>query len=201
MVRGLFLALGLLAATAPTATAQDFTLSPGDVIDISVLEDANLSRQALVRPDGKISLPIAGTITAVDRTPEQVRAAIVARLRDDFVTAPTVTVSLVSLAPENQEEEEEIEVGQIFVIGQVNQPGAFQFEEEEPLTVLQALALARGPDVFAAKSRIQIRRQTENGEEIITFNYDDVEEGLVMSDQLMLVDGDVIVVPERGIFE
>ena len=201
MVRGLFLALGLLAATAPAATAQDFTLSPGDVIDISVLEDANLSRQALVRPDGKISLPIAGTITAVDRTPEQVRAAIVARLRDDFVTDPTVTVSLVSLAPENQEEEEEIEVGQIFVIGQVNQPGAFQFEEEEPLTVLQALALARGPDVFAAKSRIQIRRQTENGEEIITFNYDDVEEGLVMSDQLMLVDGDVIVVPERGIFE
>ena len=201
MVRGLFLALGLLAATAPAATAQDFTLSPGDVIDISVLEDANLSRQALVRPDGKISLPIAGTITAVDRTPEQVRAAIVARLRDDFVTDPTVTVSLVSLAPEDQEEEEEIEVGQIFVIGQVNQPGAFQFEEEEPLTVLQALALARGPDVFAAKSRIQIRRQTENGEEIITFNYDDVEEGLVMSDQLMLVDGDVIVVPERGIFE
>ena len=193
------LVAGVLAGLP--AAAQTFTLRPGDVIDVSVLEDANLNRQSLVRPDGKISLPIAGTIEAAGRTPEQVQAAIVARLRDDFVTDPTVTVALVSLAPEALEEQEEEALGRIFVLGQVRSPGLFQFKEEEPLNALQALALAGGPDVFAARKRIQIRRRTEAGEELIVFNYDDVEEGLLMPDAVMLADGDVIVVPERGIFE
>jgi polysaccharide export outer membrane protein len=196
----MFAVIAAFLAVGPAA-AQTFTLKPGDVIEVSVLEDATLNRQALVRPDGLISLPIAGTITAGGRTPEQVQAAIVSRLRSDFVTDPTVTVALVSLAPDALETEEEEEIGRIFVLGQVRAPGLFQFKAEEPLSALQALALAGGPDVFAAKRRIQIRRRTEGGEELIVFNYDDVEDGLLLPDAMMLVDGDVIVVPERGIFE
>jgi len=204
MRTGLLLAMALFLFAGPRAEAQNFVLSPGDVIDISVLEDANLSRQALIRPDGKISLPIAGTLTAAGRTPEEVRAAIIDRLKGDFVSAPTVTVSLVSLAPPDPEEvqqEDEKVFGKVFMLGQVRQPGVFQFEEDQPLSLLQALALAGGPDVFAARKRIQIRRQTEDGEQLITFNYNDIEDGLVLPDQLILQDGDVIVVPERGLFE
>ncbi|MEO0957258.1 MAG: polysaccharide biosynthesis/export family protein [Pseudomonadota bacterium] len=211
--------IAALAATLTlcgVAAAQEFTLKPGDVISVTVLEDENLSRQALVQPDGLISLPLAGTIQAEGRTPEQVQQAILARLASDFITPPTVTVALQSLGEQSRleqsgalVEEEGLEgeldtpllAGQVFVIGSVGRPGAVLIEPGRQLTVLQALALAGGPGVFAASKRIQVRRRTDTGEEVFLFNYDDVEEGDRSIEPLVLVDGDVIVVPERGLFE
>ncbi|MEM7498347.1 MAG: polysaccharide biosynthesis/export family protein [Pseudomonadota bacterium] len=214
-MRILLAAVALLFALPGMAGAQSFTLKPGDTLSITVLEDENLNRSVLVRPDGKISLPLAGTIDAEGRTPEEVQQAILSRLATDFITPPTVSVALQSLGPANQLEEaqeasedfegvleEEAErIGQVFVIGIVNSPGALQIEPGRRLTVLQALAMAGGPGVFAARKRIQVRRLTETGEEVFFFNYDDVEDGDVAVEPLVLVDGDVIVVPERGLFE
>ncbi|MEL6768513.1 MAG: polysaccharide biosynthesis/export family protein [Pseudomonadota bacterium] len=216
-MRILFAALACFLSYSGFAAAQSFTLKPGDVISVTVLEDENLSRVALVQPDGLISLPLAGTIQAEGRTPEQVQQAILARLASDFITPPTVTVSLQSLGAESLEEgvEERAEddgipgideeaaalPGQVYVIGVVGRPGAVLIEPGRRLTVLQALALAGGPGVFAAIKRIQVRRLTETGEEVFLFNYNDVEDGDRTVEPLVLVDGDVIVVPERGLFE
>ncbi len=189
-------------AEAPATAEEDdglpevYLLGPRDVIDISVLEDSSLNRQVLVRPDGKISMPLAGTIDAAGRTPEDLQEAIREALAADFIEPPTVTVSLISARPQDQEEED---ILLIYVIGQVASPG--RFEILEPINVLQALAIAGGPGVFAATTRIQIRKRDENGGETVTlFDYDAVQEGSGIA-LLEIGDGDVIVVPERGLFE
>ncbi|MEM6943422.1 MAG: polysaccharide biosynthesis/export family protein [Pseudomonadota bacterium] len=213
-MRSIIFGLLFAAALPVAAAAQSFTLKPGDVISVTVLEDTNLNRSALVRPDGKISLPLAGTIIAEGRTPEEVQQAILDRLAADFITPPTVTVALQSLGAANQISQTEDAqqdalldeggipiVSTVYVIGLVGNPGPIQIEPGRRLTVLQALALAGGPGVFAASERIQVRRRTDTGEAIFLFNYDDVEEGEVTIEPLTLLDGDVIVVPERGLFE
>jgi polysaccharide export outer membrane protein len=169
-------------------------LKPGDVVEISVLEDSSLNRQALVRPDGKISMPLAGTLQAADRTPEALQADLRQRLAKDFIEAPTVTVSLVSASADEDED-----LRFIYVLGQVANPG--RFEVTEPLNILQALAIAGGPGVFAAKSRIQLRKRDENGGETVRlFDYAAVEDG--SGHELLVVGyGDIVVVPERGLFE
>jgi polysaccharide export outer membrane protein len=172
----------------------DYLLVPGDLIDISILEDPTLNRQALVRPDGNISLPLAGTIEAAGQTPEAVQQLIRRRLAKDFVAPPTVTVSLVQVAEENQWKEPAF-----YVLGEVRTPGRFIFEVENPISVLQALSLAGGLDVYAARKRVQVRRYSGDSETLLIFNYDAVESGEALP-PLIIEDGDVIVVPERGLF-
>jgi len=147
----------LMVALGGSALAQDYQIKPGDRLDISVLEDPGLNRQVLVRPDGKISMPLAGSIDAANRTPEQVQVAIRRALARDFVQPPAVTVSLLSVADEALGPEGG---ATIYLIGQVRAPG--RYDLPLPINALQALAVAGGPDVFAARHRIQIRRR-ENG--------------------------------------
>ncbi len=183
------------SAQAQTEDTGDWALAPGDRIDISVLEDPTLNRQALVRPDGKISMPLAGAIAVAGLTPEAAQGLIRRRLAKDFIEPPNVTVSLVALGSEDEEEPA------FYVLGEVAQPGRFTFNEEMPVTVLQALALAGGLDVFAARKRVQIRRYADNVETLQLFDYDAVESGEGLLPPLFIEDGDVIVVPESGLFE
>jgi polysaccharide export outer membrane protein len=182
-------------AQAQTDSAGNYLLEPGDLIDISILEDPTLNRQALIRPDGNISMPLAGTIAAAGQTPEAVQRLIRRRLSKDFVKPPTVTVSLAAVAEENVWEDPAF-----YVLGEVNEPGRYNFDGEKPITVLQALSLAGGLDVFAARKRVQIRRYAGDNETLLLFDYDAVESGEGSLQPLFIEDGDVIVVPERGIF-
>jgi polysaccharide export outer membrane protein len=173
----------------------DYQLEPGDLIDISILEDPTLNRQALIRPDGNISMPLAGTIEAAGRTPEAVQQLIRRRLAKDFVEPPTVTVSLTQVAEEDVWEEPAF-----YVLGEVMESGRFIFDVKKPVTVLQALALAGGLDVFAARKRVQVRRYSGEAETLLIYNYDAVESGEEFPPPLFIEDGDVILVPERGLF-
>ena len=201
MIRIGTMAIVVWLATSLSAFGQAaYRLQPGDLIEISVVEDEKLNRQVLIRPDGRISLPLAGTVRASGRTPESLQSAISSRLSKDFVQPPNVTVSLVSLAQPRFGEEEEEELNTVFVVGQVANPGRFQYPADEPITVLKALSLSGGPGAFAARKRIQIRRQTKDDVVVFEFNYKAVESGRRLETDIELVDGDVIVVPERGFF-
>jgi polysaccharide export outer membrane protein len=195
MIRALAIAALALVLQAQTLLAQDYLIQAGDVIQVSVLEDSTLDRQVLVRPDGRISLPLAGSLEAAGRTPEALQATIRSRLGRDFVTPPTVTVSLVSVAEPDEEEEGTVVV---YVLGEVVAPGAYQVQQ--PAHILQALALSGGVDVFAARDRIQLRRSGADGETTFLFDYEAIEDGATPSGGLALRDGDVIIVPERGLF-
>lgn len=177
----------------------DFRLGVGDVLSVSVLEDSSLDRQLLVRPDGRVSMPLAGAPRAVGRTPEQLAGAIRAGLSDDFIEPPTVTVALVGLGFEAEDQDDEDAFPVIYVLGEVNRPGSFTVRE--PVGLLQALALAGGPGIFAAKERVQVRRVTELGvEEVLLVDYEALEEGAA-APLVLLGDGDTVMVPERGLFE
>jgi len=194
------LATLILAPFGPAGAQEDepYRLRPGDVVQLSVIEDPGLNREVLVRPDGRITLPIVGSIEAAGRTPEAVAATVESRLAPSFEIRPTVSLALVGLAPEVPDEEELPPAA--YVLGQVRNPGAVSLER--PLTVLQALAVAGGFDRFAAPARIRIRRQGEAGAETFAFDYEAFEEGLESGlADFALQDGDVVVVPERGLFE
>lgn len=198
------LGVAIAALLSVAAYAQDgelYRLIPGDIVEVTVLEDPDLGRQLLVRPDGRVSMPLAGTVLAAGRTPEQVQATIRARLAQNFVEPPTVTVSVVSVTPVNNVERQE--VGQVFILGEVSRPGRFQFPQDEPITVLQALTLAGGVGPFAAVKRIQIREIVDGVETVRLFNYEVIQEGASVSaaDFEPLVDGAILIVPERGFFE
>lgn len=197
-----FLALAAAAAASTPALAQDnlYSIQPGDVLNVSVLEDPNLSSQVLVRPDGRISLPIAGSVMAEGRSPERLEAVLRQRLSSIFELTPTVTVSLAALAPEARAEQDEPVTQTYYVFGQIARPGPVTVEEEDALTLLKLLAVAGGAGPFADGERIQLRRTGEDGApQVILFDYTRLEDGLPVED-IALQDGDVIFVPERGLF-
>ena len=190
-------------AQAQTDDSGPYKLRPGDVISISVLEDPLLDRQILVAPDGRISMPLAGSVTASGLTPVGLQSVIRGRLRGKFVEAPTVTVSLISLGPEDFKVPEQDPPNEVYVLGEVNSPGRYQYDAETPITVLQALTLAGGLGPFAAAKRIQVRERTEDVETIRVFNYEALEDGQLATNQDLTALGNnaIIIVPERGLFE
>jgi polysaccharide export outer membrane protein len=189
--------LGALMALlmAPLAHAQSagYRIQPGDQLAITVLEDESLNRTTLVLPDGQISVPLAGSIQAAGRSVSSVESTIADRLASNFAVRPSVFVSVTAVT-------EEVETFPIFVVGQVGDPGV---REVEPgTTLLQAIALAGGLDRFAATKRIQLRRADAAGQErLYIFNYNAVERGGAIQSMISLREGDVIVVPERRLFE
>lgn len=194
-MRQVFLALLTLVLAAPMAFAQaaGYRIQPGDVLSVTVLEDETLNRQALVLPDGQISVPLAGTIRASNQTVESVEKVIADRLASNFAVRPNVFVSVTTVNEDGL-------TFPIYVLGRVSDPGLR--EVETGTNLLQAVALAGGLDRFAATKRIQLRRRGADGQEqIFVFNYKAVERGAAIESMITMREGDVILVPERRLFE
>lgn len=195
-MRQFLLAILVSALAAPLALAQSagYRIQPGDQLAITVLEDDTLNRQVLVLPDGRISVPLAGSVRAAGSTVESVERTIADRLASNFAVRPSVFVSVVSVI-------EEEETFPIYVLGQVGNPGLV--EVLPGTTLLQAVALSGGLDRFAADKRIQLRRtDTATGQErLFLFNFAAVERGGAIKSMITLREGDVIIVPERRLFE
>jgi polysaccharide export outer membrane protein len=188
--------LALASATLALAQSAGYRIQPGDQLAITVLEDDTLNRQVLVLPDGRISVPLAGSVQASGRTVDSVESTIADRLASNFAVRPSVFVSVVAVA-----EEVVPETFPIYVVGQVGEPGLH--EVEPGTTLLQAIALAGGIDRFAATKRIQLRRSdpATGQERLYIFNFRAVERGGAIQSMITMREGDVIVVPERRLFE
>ena len=195
--------LGAFAALflAGAATAQgSYQIAPGDVLQVEVLEDPSLNRNTLVLPDGSVTFPLAGTLRAGGRSIDQFRSALTNALAPSFATDPTVFVSVAQLAGQEELEADEIDTIDVYAIGEFNNPG--RFELEPGTSLLQFLAASGGMTRFAATKRIQLRRRDTSGREIVyRFNYSAIERGARTTAELVLQPGDVIVAPERRLFE
>lgn len=198
--------IGLLFAVTATvlpAAAQDaYTIKPGDVLRIEVLEDPSLNRSTLVLPDGRISLPLAGTVQAAGMTLEQLQATLATRIAPNFATTPTVYVGLDSLAqpkPAGSGVAAAPLMLDVYVIGEAVKPGKFQVKPGT--TVLQFLAEMGGFSNFAATKRIQLRRTTAGVETTYVINYKAVEAGAVGAGLGTIAAGDVFIIPQRRLFE
>jgi polysaccharide export outer membrane protein len=200
ILRRLLALMFVLPILASTAWAQDYRVRPGDVLQIEVLEDATLNRSAIVLPDGQISLPLVGSVRAAGRSLAQVQADLISRLAPNFASPPTVFVTLSALAervPATPAAERTID---IYVLGAANAPG--KVDVKPGATLLQALAQAGGLSPFAAKKRVQLRRVDKSGtEQVYNFDLDAIERGASGGGSTKLMSGDVIVIPQRKLFE
>ncbi len=164
------------ARPRPTADlAADYRLVPGDKLRVEVYKDTQVSQSVQIRPDGKITLPLANDIAAAGRTPTELRDAIAESLKS-YISNPTVTVIVVETVPPV-----------IYVMGEVNTSGPQPLVGR--LDMLQALSAAGGFKDFANTKNIRIRR----GSQILRFNYNDAIKGT--GTPLLLQPGDTIIVP------
>lgn len=182
----LLLAALLFSATAmatPAPVDPGYRLNPGDVLEVFIWNERELTREVLIRPDGFISVPLAGQIEAGGRTIGEVETALSQALAHYMKDEPTVTVSLRQSAG-----------FKIFVLGKVNRPGEYPITR--PTDVMQALALAGGLNAFAAENSIQILHRGHDGQQHATrFRYSDVKNGEALESNRLLQSGDVVVVP------
>jgi polysaccharide export outer membrane protein len=195
-----FLLTLITIVLASVAWAQDgYRVKAGDTLAIEVLEDPQLNRQVLVTPGGSISFPFAGTVTAAGRSTDQIASAIAGAIAPNFATTPNVFVSVQSLAPPTVGTATAATID-IYILGQVNNPGTVAVERGT--TFLQALAQSGGFTPFAATKRIQLRRyDPQTGQSTASvFNFRNLADGGAFRD-FPLADGDIILVPERRLFE
>ncbi len=164
---------------AAAALPADYRLAVGDKLRVEVYKDAQLSQSLQVRPDGKITLPLVGDITAAGLTSIELRDQIASALKE-YVTNPVVTVIVVETVPPV-----------IYVMGEVAHPGAVPLNG--PTSVLQALAMVGGFRDFANTKEIRVLRQSPRGVQTIAFNYKSAVKG--DGTPVLLQPGDTVIVP------
>lgn len=192
--------LSLVLMLPVAAAAQEgYRLAPGDVLSIEVLEDEALNRSVLVDPGGRISFPLAGTILVQGKTVAAVQSLLVTNLTPNFAAPPSVFVALQQVAPQRERVAPEAATIDVYFVGEVNNSGLVEIKPGT--TLLQAVAISGGVTRFAAVKRIQLRRTGADGVQRVTIlNYKALANGAVTND-IVLKDGDVILVPERRLFE
>ncbi len=178
---GWLLGAALLLTSLVHADEQPYLLQPGDALQISVWKESDLQVEALVRPDGGISMPLANNVIVAGLSVEQAGEAIAERIRR-YIPDPVVTVAI-----------KQIGGNRIYVVGKVNRPGEFPFSR--PLDVMQALSLAGGATPYASLSNIRILRRENGQQRAIRFDYTDVEDGKKLDSNILLHSGDTVVVP------
>ena len=169
------------AAQSDTGAVARYDVQPSDVLQISVWREPELSQQVLVRPDGAFSFPLAGDVSAIGKTVEELRRELVERLAR-YIPDLVVTVTVL-----------EINGNKIYVIGQVNTPGEFIVNPR--VDVMQALSLAGGTTAFASPSEIFVLRRDNGQQRRLPFNFDAVLRGRDLEQNILLRTGDVVVVP------
>jgi polysaccharide export outer membrane protein len=161
---------------AVTNAKAEYRIGSGDTLNVYVFED-NKDYTCLVRPDGRITIPLAGDLIAEGKTPTELAAAITAALAK-FQQA-TVTVSVTT-----------INSYRVFMLGQLNEQG--MIPSQVPMRLLQAVSMARGLTPFATK-KIVVMRDGVRGREQIVIDYEKVLNGKAPEGDIWLMSGDVVV--------
>jgi len=171
------------AGSAPAATPiaeSAYTIGPEDILDITVWNNAGLSRTVPVRPDGKISLPLLDDVQAAGVTPKQLKADLTRRLAK-YITSPEVSVIV-----------REIRSRKVAVVGEVRKPG--RYDVGSRASVLDAIALAGGFNDFARRSKMVILRVEGSTVTRIPCDYDKVVSNAQL-ETFLLRPGDTLIVP------
>ena len=163
----------------------DYIIGPEDVLEITVWKNQDLSKVVAVRPDGRISLPLIGEVTAVGKTPVQVTEDISLKLKE-YKENPQVSIVL-----------KEVNSYDIIVLGEVAKPGKYPLKSKT--TLLQGISIAGGFTAMAARNKLVVFRFGVNGggQERVKASYDDIvlRDGSLQN--IELKPGDTVVVPSE----
>ena len=151
-----------------------------DILTVVFLRDKDLSAEVVVRPDGKISLPMLNDLHAAGLTPEQL-SGVVEQAARKYIRDADATVIV-----------KDIRSRKVFVIGEVAKPGGFLLANE--MTVLQVIAQAGGFLEHANKGDVVVVRSENGREQRLKFNYNEVVKGKNTEQNMMLRPGDTVLV-------
>jgi len=166
---------------APPVPTSGYTIGSGDLLEVTVWNNAGISRTVPVRLDGKISLPLLDDVQAAGLTPKQLKDDLTRRLAK-YISSPEVSVIV-----------REIHSLQVAVIGEVNKPGRYDLKSRA--SVIDAIALAGGFSQFASRSKMLILRVEGSTVKRIPCNYNKVVAAEVEPESFFLQPGDTLVVP------
>jgi polysaccharide export outer membrane protein len=169
------------AAPAGVVAPLDYQIGTDDVLTIVFWREKDLSSEVVVRPDGKITLPLLNDIVASGLTPEELRAKVEEEA-ERYIEDPAATVVV-----------KQINSRKVFITGEINKPGPYVLTA--PTTVMQLIATAGGLREFARRNEIVIMRLAEGRQTTVAFDYDAVVKQKKVQQNILLQPGDTIVVP------
>ncbi len=171
-----------VAATSTVAAPlpPGYVIGPDDVLQIVFWREKDLSAEVVVRPDGRISLPLLNDVVAAGRTPEQLRAALIAGA-NEFLGNPNATVVV-----------KEIRSRKVYITGSVEKPGPYVLTG--PTTVLQLIAMAGGLKDYADQRNIVVMRTTNGQQTSLLVDYRSLLRRQKLEQNFELIPGDTILV-------
>ncbi len=172
-------------ADASAAEPPEYLIGPGDSLQIFVWDQSDLSTNVQVRPDGRISTPLVEDLQAAGRSPTELARAI-ENVLQEFVRAPVVTVIVQGFVGESAQ--------QVRVVGQATQPQALQFRNG--MTVLDVMIAVGGLSQFASGNRATIVREIDGEQRQIRVRLDDLLNGGRIEQNVRMMPGDVLVIPQ-----
>ena len=165
----------------PLDVSENYVIGQGDVLEVFVWRNEQLSRNVTVRPDGKISLPLIQDIQAEGLTALELKDQIT-RIFKQYVQNPTVSV-IVS----------QINSYKISVLGKVVQPGVYAITTKT--TLLEAISLAGGFTQWANQNKITVITSQGGQKKKLQVNYTKIVSGKDTSQNIILTRGDTVIVP------
>jgi polysaccharide biosynthesis/export protein len=168
----------------PDPRKTEFVVGVADHLAIRVWKNPDLSAEVIVRPDGTITMPLLGDLTAAGRTPTQLRDDVTRQLAN-FVRdeGAVVTVAVT-----------QVNSYSFTVSGNVERAGTFR--SDKYVTVIEAIQLAGGPNRYASPGRMRLIRTDRDGKtRVIPISYDDIQSGKRPEANLALLPGDQIFMP------
>lgn len=168
--------------TAPISAGSHYVIGDGDMLQINVWNEPAFDHSIPVRSDGRISLPLIGSIRAAGRTPSELENDIAVKLRK-YITRPEVTVMVLQIKSRD-----------FNILGRVAKPGSYPLLSKT--TVIDAIAQAGGFDEFAKQKDIYVLRKDAQGKEVrLRFNYKKYIKGKDTKQNIVLEPHDTIIVP------
>ncbi len=164
----------------PRPDPGEYRIGREDVLEVVVWHEPELTRVVPVRPDGKISLPLAGEVDAAGKTPAELQQGLTKTLTP-YIKDAAVAVLV-----------REINGPRVYVLGEVTKPGGFPLRG--PVSVVQAIALAGGRTEFAGDQVTWLRQKADGSTDRVRLSFDDLVKGEAAG-ALWVKAGDVLYVP------
>ncbi len=168
-------------SSQPLHTYGDYLISSGDLLDISVLGEEDLSLTVRVAENGVISFPLLGEVRATGSTHLELERKLEDLLNRDYLVSPSVSIAI-------------LEYSTISVLGQVKKPGAYEIKGR--MTVTDAIALAGGLSEVASPNGTKVIRRGNGEKSTIKVRVKDILQDGDTEDNIFLKPGDIVFVPE-----
>jgi polysaccharide export outer membrane protein len=166
---------------ASAALPDGYVIGPDDVLTVVFWRDKEMSAEVVVRPDGRISLPLINDVEAAGLSPDQLRVQL-EQAASKYIAEPNAAVVV-----------KMINSRKVYITGNVLKPGTYPLNGD--MTVLQLIAVAGGLQEYADSKKIVVMRKEEGKDRHFPFNYKDVIKQKNLQQNISLKPGDTVVVP------